>query len=146
MAARIVGFAEPRRLALAFIELDLLLGGALLVPDVTVHAWDRIPRDASGTLTDADILTPPAAIFEVLTPADPHNWVLRRALWLVDQGVPRVFLMDAQDRSVAQLTSGGHVRMLLEQDAIELPELLPGFSLTVDDLFEALHVGRSRSM
>jgi Uma2 family endonuclease len=82
----ILAFAVPIKLAWAFTETRVRLGGDALVPDLAIYRWERIPRDADG--------------------------------------------------EVAEDTT------LQDDDPIDLEAVLPGFRLTVAELFGALRPPR----
>ncbi|WP_421657807.1 Uma2 family endonuclease [Leptothermofonsia sp. ETS-13] len=58
---------EDRKIALAFPELRCTFGGRLIVPDVSVFAWDRIPVDDNGEFTNVFPICPDWTI-EILSP------------------------------------------------------------------------------
>ncbi len=47
------GALKPQKIARAFPELRCTFGGRSIVPDVTVFAWDRIPRQDNGRVANA---------------------------------------------------------------------------------------------
>src|SRR5436305_6101490 len=99
LCERINQFAEPRRLALAFPELRVIFGGAAYVPDVSVYAWNRIPRTPDGEIADV-FDQPPDAAIEIVSPQQSPNAVLRRCVWYVENEVAFALLVDPADRSI----------------------------------------------
>ncbi|MBA2449686.1 MAG: Uma2 family endonuclease [Chloroflexi bacterium] len=139
LTSRINQFAEPRRLALAFLELTTVFGGSALTPDVTVYRWDRVPRDADGWMLDEYGGVPDVAA-EITSPEQGANYPLRRCLWYLEHGVPLVLQVDPDDDSVVDFRPDTAPRVLRGADRINLDTLLPGFELTVQDLFDALRL------
>jgi Uma2 family endonuclease len=133
------GFAEPRRLGLSFSELRDVFGGAAYVPDVSVYTWARIPRDAAGQVAD-NFTEPPDIAIEIVSPGQSVNSLVRRSIWYVDNGVRVALVVDADDLSVLAFRAGQSPIVSRGADAIDLTEVLPGFELTADDVFNALRI------
>jgi Uma2 family endonuclease len=133
---RINGFGRPRRLAYAAVELRATFAGASVVPDVAVYLWDRIPRDAAGELVD-DVFDPPDIAVEVISPGQTIRELVQRCQWYVANGVPVSLLVHPERQTVMIFRAGAEARTLRGPDRIDLDDLLPGFELTVDELFEA---------
>lgn len=134
---RINGFARPTKLAEAFPELRTTFGGHSYVPDVAVYRWDRVPVDEAGVLSD-DFFEPPDIAVEVASPEQSITGLIRRCLWYVENGVQLALLADPADESVLVFQPGKPVAALHGDDAIALSSVLPGFRLTVQELFMAL--------
>ena len=58
---------RSKRIARAFPELRCTFGGRAIVPDVSVFAWDRIPRDEKGEIANV-FQAAPDWMIEVLSP------------------------------------------------------------------------------
>ena len=129
-------FAEPRHLAIAFPELRATFAGHSYVPDVVIYRWERIPRTSQGTIAD-DFLVPPDVAVEIVSPEQSVNALVRRCLWYVANGVAIALLVDPSDASVLVLHSDGVPRILGGSERIDLSDVVPGFELTVQDLFDA---------
>lgn len=127
------------RLARAFPELRATFAGESRVPDVAVFRWERIPRDASGRLIN-DVTVPPDIAIEIASPDQSVNWLIRRCFWYVANGVDLALLIDPVDESVAAFRPGSPPELRRGDDCIDLGDVLPGFELTVDELFAALRV------
>ena len=138
---RINRFAEPRRLALAFLQLRVLFGGAAYVPDVSVFAWGRIPRTDEGEVANT-FDSPPDIAIEIVSPEQRTNSLVRRCLSYVDNDVSIALLVNPAERSVARFERDHTAHVLRDEDTIEFGTVLPGFSLTVADLFSALRLER----
>jgi Uma2 family endonuclease len=130
-------FAQPRQLAFALPELRTVYSGAAYVPDVAVYRWDRIPRTADGKVAN-DFREPPDIAVEIVSPEQGVNWLLRKCLWYVEHGVAVALLIDPVDESVLLFRQNANPRPLTGSDPVDLGELLPGFSVTVEEIFNTL--------
>jgi Uma2 family endonuclease len=138
---RINAFAEPRRLALAFTELRTTYAGFSRVPDVSIYRWDRIPVDATGKVLD-DFHLPPDIALEIISPGQRTNALLRRCLWYVANGVHIALLLDPPDESIALFRPDQAPIYLKGSDRVDLTEVLPGYTVRVQDIFADLTLPR----
>ena len=53
---------EPQKLAMAFTELRCTFNGRSIVPDISVFAWQRIPRKPNGRIENRFEIAPDWAI------------------------------------------------------------------------------------
>lgn len=130
-------FAGPRKLGMAFTETRATFGGWSPVPDVIFYTWDRLERLPSGKLAP-DFKTPPDLAIEIVSPEQSVNAQLRKCLWYVENGVRIVLLVDPKDESVVTFRAHTSPVVLHGADRIDLSEVLPGFELTVQQLFDSL--------
>lgn len=130
-------FAGSVRLAWAFPELRTTYAGASRVPDVAVYRWNRIPVDASGEVAN-DFEEPPDIAVEIVSPKQSVTLLVRRCLWYVEHGVSAAMLVDPADKSVLLFRPGRTVQALHGTDGVDLEDILPGFRLTVQELFASL--------
>jgi len=130
-------FGRPRKLALAFSELRTTFAGYSRVPDVAVYLWDRIPRDSTDKVAD-DFREPPDIAVEIISPGQTSNGMVRRCLWFVENGVRAALLVDPYDESILVFRPDRAMVLLLGADQIELGDILPGFALTVEEVFGTL--------
>jgi Uma2 family endonuclease len=133
------GFARSRRLALAFSELRDVFGGAAYVPAVSVYLWDRIPRDAARLIAD-NFTEPPDIAIEIVSSGQSVNSLVRRLVWYVDDGVRVALVVDPDDLSVLAFRLNQPPRSARAAESIDIDDVLPGFSLTADDVFSALRI------
>ena len=130
-------FARPKKLAMAFSELRTTFAGLSRVPDVAVYRWERIPRDAAGKVAN-DFREPPDIAIEIVSPGQSVNQLVLRCLWFVGNGVGAALLVDPTDESVLVFRPGSVPTGLHDADQIDLGDILPGFALTVRDIFDVL--------
>ena len=132
-------FAVPRKLAAAFTEARATFSGSSPVPDVAVYRWERIPRDADREPSN-DALLPPDIAIEIRSPGQSLRSQIERSPWYVDRGVPIALLVNRPDRSVRLFRPGQPERMLRGSERIDLDDVLPGFELTPEALFDSLRL------
>jgi Uma2 family endonuclease len=131
-------YARPRKLARAFPELRTAWTGTSRVPDVSVYAWDRIPRDAEGKLISTKASQPPDVAIEILSPGQRTNAMIRRLLSFLAAGVRATALVDPDDESVVVVRPDSVPTALRRGDTLELSDIIPGLRLEVESIFDAL--------
>ena len=134
LAEAINRFALTSKLARAFPELRTTYTGRSYVPDVAVYGRDCIPHDPDGRVAD-DFFDPPDLAIEIVSPKQSGTALVRKCLWYVENGVLVPLLVDPADESVLLFRLGRATRALRESDRVELGDALPGFALTVADIF-----------
>ncbi len=134
---RLDGFARPKRLGGAFPELRTAFAGSSYVPDVAFYRSDRIPRDDQGRVAD-DFREPPDLVVEIVSPEQSVNALVRKCLWYVAHGVAVALLVDPDDESILLFRPNQIPRVLAPDEAIDLADILPGFSLTGAEVFSSL--------
>ena len=136
---RVNAFSRPRRLARAFTETRFNYHDRYRVPDVVVYRHERVPRDPDGKVAD-DFFIPPDVAVEVLSPRQTIERLIERCEWYVANDVPIALLANPRDESVRKYLPGQPAQLLRGSERIDLDAVLPGFQLTVQELFEALVV------
>jgi Uma2 family endonuclease len=132
-------FARPRKIALAFIELQVTFDGRAYVPDLAVYRWSRLPVDPDGKIAD-DFTESPDVAVEIVSPKQSTTALVRRCLWFVSHGVAVALLVDPAARSVLSFRPNQVPAPLTGSDRINLDDVLLGFALTVHDVFDLLRV------
>lgn len=127
------------KIALAFPELRATFAGASRVPDIAVYRRDRIPTDASGRVAN-DFTSPPDIAIEIVSPEQSVNALVRRCVWYVANGVAIALLVDPADESVLVFRPGAVPVARSGAEQIDLVDVLPSFTLTVEELFDSLRV------
>ena len=130
-------FAEPRKLALAFPEIRATYDGSSLVPDVAVYRWERIPREPNGRPVN-DLFLPPDIAIEIASPKQTLEDLANKCRWYVQHGVAIAIMVDPQDDNVIRYAPNVDQRVLGGDERIDLDAVLPGFQLTVKELFDTL--------
>jgi Uma2 family endonuclease len=130
-------FARPKKLARAFPELRATYGGRSRVPDVAVYRWERIPRDPDGQIGDYFRDIPDIAI-EILSPGQRVNQLELRCAAFVDQGAGAALLVNPYRSSVQVFRPGTVPSLLNRGDVVDLGDIVPGLTLSVSEIFDAL--------
>jgi len=137
MTRRVNAFAKPGKLSLALLELRTTYGGASLVPDIAVYWWDRIPRSPDRRLADI-IPGPPDIAAEIASPEQSITDLFSKCVWYVKHGVRIALIVDPDQDTVLRFRPDALPDVLTGDDRIDLDEVLPGFELTVIELFSSL--------
>jgi Uma2 family endonuclease len=77
----------------------------------------------------------PDLAIEVASPGDTPPDLLRRVSQYLKAGSRVVWVVYPTAREVHVFEASGAVRVLRSGESLEAPELLPGFSLPLDELF-----------
>ena len=118
----------------AVAEQEFRLGeDAVRRPDVAflhVEVASRIDRSKSilGVVPDL--------VAEIVSPNDAAEQLMRKVDQLLEAGCRCVWVNYHAERKVLAYEPNDQVRVLGEKKNLEAPELLPGFSLPVSQLFE----------
>lgn len=135
LVAAINAAVKKQRIACAFPELRCTFGGRSIVPDVSVFAWERIPRDENGDIANA-FSTYPDWTIEILPPDQSPTKVTGNILHCLKQGSQMGWLIDPEERSVLVYPLAQQPDFLQEaQDVLPVPNLVANLQLTVGELF-----------
>lgn len=128
--------AKAAKIAFAFSELRCIFGDSVVVPDVAVFRWQRIPRTESGRVANRFELPPDWAI-DILSPDQNHTKVLEKLLFCVAHGTELGWLVDARDENVLAVFPEQRVQVFRGQKRLPvLPEIM--LQLSVEDVFSWL--------
>jgi Uma2 family endonuclease len=132
------GTLKPQKIARAFPELRCTFGGRSIVPDVTVFAWDRIPRQVNGRIANVFNLEPDWTI-EILSPNQSYTRVTKNILHCLKHGTQLGWLIDPQEQSVIVYFPTQQPEFLeTATDVLPVPDFAGAFSLTLAELFDWL--------
>ena len=108
-------------------------------PD-TVRAPDVLflshERDALRTRRDGFLEVAPDLVVEILSPTDRPDAVRRKLDEYFAAGVRMAWVADPGTRTVRVYRSGGEPMTLAAGEVIAGDDVLPGFELPVDEVFE----------
>jgi Uma2 family endonuclease len=101
--------------------------------DAAFCSYARWPKESQqkGYSTIA-----PELVFEVLSPDDRWPRVLKKITEYLEAGVLVVCTVDPELKTVQIHADGSSAQTLRAEDVLELPNILPGFSCLVSELFE----------
>lgn len=101
-------------------------------PDVAFVRKDRLGPRASKNFFDG---APDLAV-EIFSPSDSVPQLMRKVRQYLVAGAHTVWVVYPESRQVHVFEASGKDRLLSAEDALEAPELLPGFQLPIAALFE----------
>jgi len=101
-------------------------------PDVTFIQQDRLP---GGRVPKGIIPFRPDIAVEVVSPKDLYDQVDEKVVDYLAAGVPLIWVVSPATRTVLVYQPDGAVRRLTEPDALTADPVIPGFRVTVADLF-----------
>ena len=131
-------FAKQHRLGRAVTEMLFNLdprGKTMYCPDVAFVSYERWPRERKIDSGRGWDVVPELAI-EVNSPTNKASEVLKKIRAYFQSGVLQVWVVFPEVRQVYVYESSTKVQILALADALDGGELLPGFGLTLAELFE----------
>lgn len=107
----------------------------ILIPDVAFLSWVRCPGGHLSRGPIADVA--PDLAVEVLSVSNTQREMERKRGLYFDGGTLSVWIVDPERRTIAvhDRNEPETPRLYTESDVIELTEVLPGFRLSLADLF-----------
>jgi Uma2 family endonuclease len=132
------GFVRQRNLGLVTAPDGMmrLAAGLVRIPDVAFIAWDRLPHRRVPT-APIPTLAPDLAV-EVLSAGNTSREMARKCREYFAAGVRLVWLVDPETRTVAVYTTPEIPTILSEEDTLQGEAVLPGFTLSIKELFAEL--------
>lgn len=103
------------------------------LPDVSVTRLERWPSERQNPVE-----VPPDLAIEVLSPDDRAGNVLDKVDFYLRIGVPLIWVADPEGRSVTVYRPGDAPRFLREPATLDAAPVLPGFELSLEELFAVL--------
>jgi Uma2 family endonuclease len=91
--------AKAARIACAFPELRCLCGQNVVVPDISVFRWDRIPLTETGRVANRFEIKPDW-IIEILSPEQSQTLVMAKILNCLAQGTELGWLIDSSESAI----------------------------------------------
>ena len=129
------GFAQTNAFGVVTSETDVRLGEATVRrPDVCFFAKERL----RGSDPEALPLPAPDLVFEILSPHDRRRDLELKVRQYLAAGVQAVWLLDPRRGSAAHYSTDHEPE---QRATLEEPDLLPGWVVTLDDLFAAARRG-----
>lgn len=110
--------------------------GGVRLPDVSFTTGERMPDD--DTRRDPVAGWVPDLGIEILSPSNRPGENDRKVREYFESGMRLVWYVDPPTRTVRVFTSPTHVVSHGENDTLDGGDLLPGFELSVRDLFESV--------
>ena len=111
-------------------------------PDASFICHDRLP---GNRIPSSCCTIPPDVAVEVISPNDVYYDVEAKVEEYLDAGVPLVWLINPDNRSVRVFRAGKPVVQLRVHDELTGDDVLPGFSCSVAELFPPQSAGKTKS-
>jgi Uma2 family endonuclease len=102
------------------------------IPDVSFVRMDRLPPPEQRRQFLE--LAPDLAV-EVVSPSDSANEVQEKVREYLDFGVQLIWVVHPIQRTVTVYTADRNARVLYEDEVLDGAEVLPGFAMTVAEIF-----------
>ena len=106
------------------------------LPDVALAFWRRYPGGRVPT-SPVPFVVPDLAV-EVLSPSNTRREMERKRSEYFAAGTQLVWMVDIQQRTVAVYTTPEKFVVLSESDTLDGGNILPGFTLSLKELFAEL--------
>jgi Uma2 family endonuclease len=101
--------------------------------DVCFVSYARLPK---GPVPDGPLEVAPELVFEVRSPSDRWTDVVAKALEYLAAGVAVVVILDPKTESATVYRADVRSDIFEKDEALTLPDVLPGFSVVVARFFE----------
>lgn len=132
LIAMLFPFLTRTGLGRVFPELRCIFGPPgrqrVFVPDLTYVAQDRLPSEQY-------LYAAPDLAIEILSPDQPMARFSDKIQFFLLNGVRLVWIIDPADRTVAVLAPEQEPRLRSAGDTLDGGDVLPGFSVAVDEIF-----------
>ena len=113
-----------------------ILPGLVRSPNVAFASWDRLPNRCVPTEPIPDLV--PDLAVEVPSAGNTEREIARKRREYFEAGVKLVWLVDAKSRTVSVYESAEECSVLTEQMTLNGDDVLPGFKLSVREIFAEL--------
>ena len=125
---------KPQKLACVLPELRCTFAGSSIVPDVAVFAWENIPLQPNGRITNRFTI-PPDWIIEILSPEQSANRVIKKITFCLSQGTKMGWLIDPKDESVVIFEPNATPMVQADDDILSVLKVLGNWQLSAAELF-----------
>jgi Uma2 family endonuclease len=130
--------AWGRELGMAYPDTRFVTEGRALVPDVSFYRSGRAEGiDGAGRVPE-DFTDPPDIAVEIKSPGQTVTAQLEKCARYQALGVPITLFVHPEERAVFDLRPGQPLRVLQGDDRINLDEVLPGFQVGLNEMFDSV--------
>jgi Uma2 family endonuclease len=135
---RVGAFAEENDLGYVMVTdgPTRLLEGLVRLPNVSFVSWDRAPTKEFPAEPIPGIV--PNLAVEVISEGNTRGEIKRKLKEYFLADVQLAWIVDPYKRTVAVYTAPNEVTTLTEKDSIDGGSVLPGFTMSIKDLFTRL--------
>lgn len=127
----------PEKKCCALSELRCTFAGRSIVPDISVIAWQNIPKDEQGEIEN-NIKIAPDWIIEILSPQQSSVRVIDNILFALNNGTKLGWLIDPQERIVMIFFPNQQPQIKQDQEQLPMLSLLSDWQLSSQDIFNYL--------
>lgn len=128
--------ARPKRVGLSFTETRFVAGQDAFVPDVSFYTRARV-RPRTRRSLERFQEAPDIAV-EIRSPGQSVAELLRKCLGFLDLGSRATLLVVPEDELIFIFRPGQQPRAWQGDDRIDLDDILPDLSLTMQEVFGAV--------
>ena len=134
----LLSFVRPRNLGVVTGEAGLirLAPGLVRIPDVAFISWDRLPGRQLPPEPIPGVI--PNLVIEVISAGNTASEMARKRREYFSVGVQLVWIVIPATRTVEVYTDVDQAIQLSEADSLDGGSVLPGFSLSIRELFHEL--------
>jgi Uma2 family endonuclease len=100
-------------------------------PDIAFYTYGRLPK---GDIPQGYLPATPELVMEVRSPSDRRKDILERVAAYLTNDVKTVLVFDPASKTATVYRNTGETK-LATTDTLELPDILPGFSVPVANFF-----------
>ena len=135
LIVHLYGFVLSRDLGIVMAESGpvRLLSGLVRMPDVAFFSWDRLPGRKRPKVPILHVA--PDLAVEVLSKSNTKAEMARKVVEYFQAGVTLVWLIDPKSETVRVHTAVDQSILLKRGETLDGGDVLPGFSLSLDELF-----------
>lgn len=131
------GFAEPAGLGIALPELRCVFDGRAIIPDVVFLLQEHLEVDEDGEYRN-QIDRPPDIDVEIISPGQSVRSSKDKLAHSTAHGCPLGWLFDPERKIIEVYRSGRRPERLSADGVLDAHPVLPGFRLTVAEVYEWL--------
>ena len=102
------------------------------LPDISFTADTTTP-----VVTKGAVLRFPDLAVEVKSPSDSYRQMREKAAYYLANGTKMVWLVYPEKRIIEVYRADGEIQILTEDDMLDGGDVLPGFSMSVSDIFKS---------
>lgn len=130
---------NPHHLVYAFPELRCVFEGSVIVPDITVLQWGRVPVNDKGEV-QGEVDSCPDWMIEILSPEQSTTRVIKKILLCVERGSELGWLIDPDEREIFVFQPQQPTRVYEGSEVLPMLTVLRSWQLTAADVFGWLNL------
>ncbi|MFO8039711.1 MAG: Uma2 family endonuclease [Sodalinema sp.] len=129
---------KRQKIARAYTEIRCIVGDRVIVPDIGIFTWDRIPTDEQGNVANQFNLAPNWLI-EILSPNQATIPVTDKILHSLNYGTEMGWLIDPSSQTILVYPAGQQPQVFQNSEAsLPIPDPIPPLNLSAAEIFSWL--------